>query len=116
VGHDREPEAPAHPAAYARVCDKPHRPTQAPFGGPVAREDQAAQRQPGERGDRPDDEEQRKVPFDDEQDVRGDDPGVVPELVREQRFADSADEDMKPDEEWQTQVHGWCLCDPSSPR
>ena len=38
--------------------------------------------------------------------MRGDDPRVVPELVREQRFADSADEEMKPDEERQTDVHG----------
>ena len=54
-----------------------------------------------ERGDRLDDEEQREVPFDDEQDVRGDDPRVVPELVREQCFADSADEEVKTDEQRQ---------------
>jgi hypothetical protein len=63
-------------------------------------------RRRSERGDRLDDEEQREVPFDDEQGVRGDDPRVVPELVREQCFADSADEEMKPDEERQAHAHG----------
>ena len=50
---------------------------------------------PRERSDRRDDEEQREVPFGNQEDVRGDDPRVVPELARKKRFDYGAEEDVK---------------------